>query len=369
MRRSAVLVLLAAVALPAAAAPAAPAATVAASGGTTTVRPGVALERAKVRLEATGDARRRSGRIVLPIAAGSVGRDGEATTLRHATRAGLRLRAPRGRVTISALRLDLDRTPTVVGRVGGGPRRTLFRVAPAAPLRIDAAAGTAGGALRLTATSATLRTLRRALRLPKLPGAKIARATVAATFAPTTGGPGPASTRIASGHADWGVKASFRRYLAGAFAGGTTTLADGAANNPDGSFRFAAGSGQHDPATGALDARFAGSVLFSGHGSGDAAMLRVEIRRPRIVVAAGAKQGMLHADVRSKSLSSGHVVDYPNVGLATLDLTKGSRTANGKTVGWSGVPATLTEAGAPAFADFYHPGEALDPITFSVVNG
>src|SRR5690606_34529369 len=55
---------------------------------------------------------------------------------------------------------------------------------------------------------------------------------------------------------------------------------------------------------------------------------------------------------------------YPRVRLAELDLDA-VQVAGGRLVG-TDVPARLTEAGVPAFADFYEAGEALDPVTFSV---
>lgn len=354
---------------------AADAATVPATGGTTVLAPTAQVSRvlsgAGIAVRGVGGASVRRGRISVPIADGAIGSDGATSVLRHADRAGFALRGRRGRATITGLRLQLDRTPTIRGRIGSGPRRTIFLLRRTS-LQVDAAAGTASGrSLRLRLAPAALRSLRSMLRLPKLPAGDIARISVAATV-DRVAAPGPTvpgSTRVVAGHADWGVKQSFRRYLAGGFAGGTTTLADGATANADGSFRFVTATGSHDAATGALDARFAGTVRFAGHGSGEGALLRVEIRRPRITVAAGATQGTLRADVTSKSLSSGAVVDYPDVALATLDLGKGRRQVAGTTVTWTGIPAKLTAAGVPAFADFYHEGDDLDPISFALTTG
>ena len=77
-----------------------------------------------------------------------------------------------------------------------------------------------------------------------------------------------------------------------------------------------------------------------------------------------------HADVTSRSQDAGRpLVEYPNVALASLDLTKGTRTVTDSTVTWNGVPATLTEEGAPAFGGFYNAGTELDPIAFAVTTG
>lgn len=168
--------------------------------------------------------------------------------------------------------------------------------------------------------------------------------------------PGPGPDPV--GALDWGVKASFRAYVEGPIANGSIEVADPASRNADGTVRFGAGDGSGDET--ALQAGFGGTVTFAGHEGA----LRLEISDPRVDIDGAA--GTLIADVRSKSLESGELEEYDDVALADLDLSAAPvQVADGVATA-TAVPATLTEAGAPAFAGFYEAGEALDPVTFSV---
>jgi hypothetical protein len=92
------------------------------------------------------------------------------------------------------------------------------------------------------------------------------------------------------------------------------------------------------------------------------------ISAPRVQLVSGT-QATLVVDMTTKPLAGGATVTTRGLVLATLALGQGSRTATDATLGWSGVPATLTAAGATAFGDFYDAGEALDPVTFSLPLG
>jgi len=92
------------------------------------------------------------------------------------------------------------------------------------------------------------------------------------------------------------------------------------------------------------------------------------ISAPRVQLVSGS-QATLVVDMTSKPLAGGAAVTTKGLALATLALGQGSRTATDSTLGWSGVPATLTAAGAVAFGDFYEAGEALDPVSFSLPLG
>lgn len=167
---------------------------------------------------------------------------------------------------------------------------------------------------------------------------------------------------ITGGALDWGVKASFRRYVGGPIAHGAITTGGGATANGDGTFRFAADGGTYDPASGRATLRFGGSVRFSGH----AGQLDLTIARPRLEIDGGV--ATLHADVSSKSLSGGVVEQFTGVDLARVDLgtpAAGPAVAGGR-LGWRELPAALTANGAPAFAAFYPAGTALDPLSIDV---
>ncbi len=93
------------------------------------------------------------------------------------------------------------------------------------------------------------------------------------------------------------------------------------------------------------------------------AALDLTITEPRVVI--GTDAATLVADVTSRGLSSGQTATYDDVVLADLD-TDGRVQAVDDTLSLSSVPATLTAAGAPAFADFYPAATALDPLSGSV---
>ncbi|RIQ17194.1 HtaA domain-containing protein, partial [Jiangella rhizosphaerae] len=171
-------------------------------------------------------------------------------------------------------------------------------------------------------------------------------------------------TETTGGTLDWGVKASFRTYITGPIAHGSIEVRDPAVRNTDGTFRFADATGTADPDAGTAELAFAGEVSFAGHDMGAGPLLELTLTDPRVTVTS-ATEGALTADVVSKSLDSGELVTYDDVELADLDLTDHPLRFDGDTVSATGVPATLTEAGVPAFANFYAAGTALDPLTFT----
>ncbi len=181
---------------------------------------------------------------------------------------------------------------------------------------------------------------------------------------------------IVSGELSWGVRESFRNYVASPFAGGEITVSGGASQAPDnGVFTFPVSRGgvEGDEAA----ASFAGGVHFQAHfhtyGEGEdeeiVPLLDVEIRNVRVAV--DAEVGEIIADVTSRAFEGTDPVEppplvtYTDVALGALDLT-GIVPADGT---WANVPATLTEAGVPAFGEFYEAGTELDPITMTLEEG
>ncbi|SDT71434.1 HtaA domain-containing protein [Jiangella sp. DSM 45060] len=199
-------------------------------------------------------------------------------------------------------------------------------------------------------------------------GTLVAGTAPAALAAPAPTAETATAADVASGSLDWGVKASFRNYITGPIAHGSIEVRDPATPNEDGTFRFADATGTADPGTdpgaGTADLSFAGEVYFAGHDMGAGPLLELTVTDPRVAVTS-ATEGLLVADVVSKSLDSGELVTYDDVELADLDLTDHPLTFDGDTVSATGVPATLTAAGVPAFANFYTAGTALDPVTFT----
>ncbi|MFJ6566847.1 HtaA domain-containing protein [Streptomyces sp. NPDC091292] len=154
--------------------------------------------------------------------------------------------------------------------------------------------------------------------------------------------------RIEDAAVDWGVRRTFREYVTGSIADGKWTLTAGA---QDGGalFRFPRGEGTYREKT--LDARFAGTVRFTGKQGLDLALSKV-------AVTTKGDRGTLYADVASKEFSG------KKVPLVTFD-TGGLKSADGL-VTVVEAPAELTARGAEAFGGMYRAGTAMDPVSLAV---
>ena len=201
------------------------------------------------------------------------------------------------------------------------------------------------------------------------PGAgRVRRAAVAVALAGAAAGAsivagpaaGAAEQTVVSGALDWGVRASFRAYVTGPIAGGSITTAGGASTNADATFRFPVSAGTADTSGASADVATGGSVRFTGHGG----QLDLQISALRVEIAGAT--GTLVADVSSKPLDEPAPLVFDDVALAALDLAGVTPAVGAGGVTWASVPATLTAAGADAFAGFYPAGTPLDPVTLSV---
>lgn len=152
---------------------------------------------------------------------------------------------------------------------------------------------------------------------------------------------------------NWGVKSSFVAYLNTATAGGTITTAGGAAKAGD-SFTWGTGSGSLG-ASGNGTVSFPGSIHITAHGG------VLDLTISALKVTASGKTGTLTATIKSQDMQ-GNPVPVGSVVLADLSFSSLSATGGEAT-------ATLTAAGAKAFAGFYQAGEQLDPITVSFAGG
>ncbi|MFD7904012.1 HtaA domain-containing protein [Kitasatospora sp. NPDC059747] len=180
--------------------------------------------------------------------------------------------------------------------------------------------------------------------------------------------PGPAAAaegRVSGGRLDWGIKQSFLTYVTGPIAKGSWALTGGAATVGGTAFRFHSANGTYDPATGALTAAFSGGVRFTGHQENGADALDLSLGRVTFRAVQGGAAG-LYADVSSKSRETGQVSGASQAKVADLSLAGVDLRGAAGTLTLSNVPATLTDAGAKAFAGFYAAGTALDPVTLSV---
>ncbi len=136
-----------------------------------------------------------------------------------------------------------------------------------------------------------------------------------------------APVQITTGSLDWGVKASFRRYVGEVgitVSGGVTRTADATAEYPVPGFTWPLASGTFDPETKATTLQFAGSVHFLAHEGA----LDMTIAEPRLVLS-GA-ESTLWAEVKSRPFSGGEIVDYGVIPVVSLDLS-GKEPAVGET--------------------------------------
>ncbi|MFF8834816.1 HtaA domain-containing protein [Streptomyces sp. NPDC015130] len=174
-------------------------------------------------------------------------------------------------------------------------------------------------------------------------------------------------TTLSDGTLDWGIKQSFRNYLAQPFAHGRTTLEGGArqaANN--GVFTFVDGTGTYDTTTHATANSFKGGVRFEAHSGA----LDIRVSDVRLTTeGSAAPTGEILADVVTKE-KDGSVSRRDDIAFAALDMSRvrPSQGAGGTMV-FKDIPAKLTKDGAAAFAGFYKEGDELDAATLTVKAG
>ncbi|MGW8952800.1 HtaA domain-containing protein [Streptomyces sp. NPDC055709] len=148
---------------------------------------------------------------------------------------------------------------------------------------------------------------------------------------------------------DWGVRRTFREYVTGSIAQGRWTLTGGA---QDGGalFRFPRGKGAYDPGKQTLDARFAGTVRFTG--------THLDLGLGAVAVTVRNGSGTLSADVTTGGRTEKAV---PLITFPAKDFTPKSGLAV-----LTEAPATLTEGGAKAFGGMYKAGTVMDPLSLAV---
>lgn len=165
---------------------------------------------------------------------------------------------------------------------------------------------------------------------------------------------------VAGATLQWGVKQTFRSYVTGPIGGGQVT-ADGVSTATP--YGWSGGAGRVADGVGTVG--YPGTLRFQGHADADGVYaLDVQLGDVRVNVAS-ATAATLQADVVSRDMATGELVSYPDIALANLDLGAVTASSTTTTIAYEGVPATLTAAGAPAFAGFYAEGTALDPVSFS----
>lgn len=155
----------------------------------------------------------------------------------------------------------------------------------------------------------------------------------------------------------WGFKESFRAYIDGSIAQGEWTTSDGASYETP-LFAWPTGVGGYDAETGEADLAFTGSVRFTGHGG----VLDTTIANPRVMI--DDERAVLMLDVTGTT-QEGATVTATDVEFVELDLGAAEESGGLDQVALSGIPATLTAAGAAAFGS-YETGSAFDPVELRI---
>ncbi|HEX7278225.1 MAG TPA: HtaA domain-containing protein [Solirubrobacterales bacterium] len=282
---------------------------------------------------------------------------------------------------LSGLRFDLT-AGTLHGKLGG-QELAFFRIAaPAQANPVSGKVSLSEGVLRLTADAADA--LEQQLGLERA----LVRKGVGMVWLSAQANPVRVhAVPVVSGDADWGILASWRKYVLGMFGPpqsvGTITTADGATANgnlaePSGYFDFPAASGTfEDGLYGAADKlvlRTQGSVTFA-----KPFHCIMEVKFSDVLVTLDGASSTLSLDSATdidtpEGMTCGPQppASFADVTFATLDLSGVTPTysADGKTITWSAIPATLTAAGSAAFVPSRYPaGQALDPVTITVRTG
>jgi hypothetical protein len=344
---------------------------------------------AEIRFAQHDKGRTLSGQGVQVIAAAPAGTNGEFLSLPISTvepqgagsatsDGSLRFKRGKRNVLLSGLRFDFS-AGTLVGTLGG-KEIPVFSLGVAAAVNSTAGSvSLVGGKLRLTAEAATA--LKQKLGLERA----LRRDGVGMIWLSGQANPTRTAVPVASGALNWGVLASWRKYVLG-FQGpgstGTITTADGATANgtlsePSGYFGFPGGAGSTFErglygASDKLVLRTQGSVTFAKPGH-----CIIEVKLADLIVTLDGASSSLALDSvydidKVEGMSCGPVpaVATNDVTFASLNLSGVApiSSADGKTITWSAIPATLTAAGAAAFglSNQYKEGQALDPVTVTV---
>ena len=167
-----------------------------------------------------------------------------------------------------------------------------------------------------------------------------------------------------SGQLTWGVKSSFRSYIAGPIANGSVTTSGHASQSGSGAYVFPQRSTNATPPSAKGTTSYRGQITFRGHRHGSSYDLDMSLRNPRVVMTSPTR-GKLVVDSKPTGARS-----FSAVTVSTLDLSKGSRSTAKGSVTYSGVPVTLSSSGARLFSwegrSMYPAGTQMDPVSFTV---
>ncbi|MEU6442646.1 HtaA domain-containing protein [Streptomyces sp. NPDC047046] len=164
-----------------------------------------------------------------------------------------------------------------------------------------------------------------------------------------------ASGAVTKGALTWGLKESWRKYIA---TGGGSEVSGGAKKSGE-IFTFPYASGTADADAKKTDVAFGGGVRFTYKAHG------IDMRFSDVKVVTSGTEGTLTLDVTTPQGTK------DDVDFAKLDLSSASYAVKNDVLTLGQVPATFTAAGAAAFANdttgsLYKAGDALDPVTVSL---
>jgi hypothetical protein len=178
---------------------------------------------------------------------------------------------------------------------------------------------------------------------------------------PVTPSPADGPQQVLGARLTWGVKESFRRYVAGqnpARPNGSVTPEGGAAGSGD-TFSFAFGKGELDVKQQKLTASFVGDLRFQRADHG------IDMTFGNVRISTEGDKGTLVLDVKT---AAGTRKDVP---FATLGLSEPDYRTSKGVLALNGVRAALTAQGAQAFVSeamgsLYKEGDRVDDVNLSV---
>ncbi|MFG2221903.1 HtaA domain-containing protein [Streptomyces sp. NPDC048644] len=160
---------------------------------------------------------------------------------------------------------------------------------------------------------------------------------------------GAADGKFSGAAVDWGVRRTFREYVTGPVAQGRWRVSDDAEDG-GARFRFPHGKGVYDAARHTVDARFSGTLRFTGsHLDLALSAVTVSVKDGRGTLAADVTTGG-HTDRKTPLVTFHAGQPRPRDGLITVKEAQ----------------AKLTADGAKAFAGLYPAGTAMDPVSLAV---
>ena len=321
-----------------------------------------------VKLIAGAGATSAADKLTLPIAQLNPGTQPSAHT-------SASLAFKKGKKTIALTGIHFDLTAgTLVGKLADAEIPVFWLGAAPKINSVGGSISLGEGKLRLTAEAATA--LKQGLGLERA----LVRKGVGMIWLAAQASPAHAPAQaVASGALEWGFLTSWREYIykelgpgsVGSITteGGATTTGNPAKAGSFFSFPSAGGSFQKGlyGAEDLLTLKTQGSVKFAKPGH-----CIIEIKLSNVAVTLGTSSSIvadLNYDIdkfNGMGCEDQPAVAVPNTTIATLGNVAPTYSANGKTVTWTNLPATLTAGAATPFAPQYKAGQVLDPATVTV---